>query len=92
MAKILKEKEFNEVLFGQKLCRQFVTEYENEKSTKLPENENKTNYCNRFHTTNQHQKKRKLNLTLESIGVSPVNICGFAQHSCTCTKGKLKKA
>ena len=42
MAKILKEKEFNEVLFGQKLCRQFVTKYENEKSTKLPENENKT--------------------------------------------------
>ena len=37
-------------------------------------------------------KKRKLDLTLESIGVSPVNICGFAQHSCTCAKGKLKKA
>ena len=40
MAKILKEKGFNDVLPGQKLCRQCVTEYE--KSTKPPENENMT--------------------------------------------------
>ena len=39
MAKILKEKGFN-VLHGQKLCRQCVTEYE--KLTKPPENENMT--------------------------------------------------
>ena len=37
MAKILKEKGFNDALPGQKLCRQCVTEYE--KLTKPPENE-----------------------------------------------------
>ena len=36
MAKILKEKEFNDALPGQKLCRQCVTEYE--QLTKAPEN------------------------------------------------------
>ena len=36
--------------------------------------------------------KKKLNLTLESTGVSPVNIHGVAQHSrASSTKGKLKK-
>ena len=40
MAKILKEKGFNDVLTGQKLCRECVTEYE--KLTKPPENENMT--------------------------------------------------
>ena len=40
MAKILKEKGFNDVLLGQKLCRQCVTKYE--KLTKPPENENMT--------------------------------------------------
>ena len=40
MAKILKEKGFNDVLFGQKLCRQCVTTYE--KLTKPPKNENMT--------------------------------------------------
>ena len=40
MAKILKEKGFSDVLPGQKLCRQCVTEYE--KLTKPPENENMT--------------------------------------------------
>ena len=38
--KILKEKGFNDVLPGQKLCKQCVTEYE--KLTKPPENENIT--------------------------------------------------
>ena len=40
MVKILKEKGFNDLLPGQKLCRQCVTEYE--KLTKPPENENMT--------------------------------------------------
>ena len=40
MAKILKEKGFNNVLPGQKLCRQCVTEYE--KLFQPPENENIT--------------------------------------------------
>ena len=40
MTKILKEKGFNDVLPGQKLCRQCVNEYE--KLTKAPENENMT--------------------------------------------------
>ena len=36
--------------------------------------------------------KKKLNLTLESIGVSLVNIHGVAQHSCASNaKGKLGK-
>ena len=35
---------------------------------------------------------QKRNLTLESIGVFPVNIHGVARHSCTSNaKGKLKK-
>ena len=38
MTKILKEKGFNDVLPGQKLWRQCVTEYE--KSSKPPANEN----------------------------------------------------
>ena len=38
MAKILKEKGFNDVLSGKKLWRHCVTEYE--KLTKPPENEN----------------------------------------------------
>ena len=37
MAKILKEKGFNDALPGQKLCRQCVTEYE--MLTKTPEND-----------------------------------------------------
>ena len=40
MAKILKEKGFTDVLSGQKLCRQCVTEYK--KLTKLPKYENMT--------------------------------------------------
>ena len=36
--------------------------------------------------------KKKLKLTLKSIGVSPVHIHGVPQHSCTSNaKGKLKK-
>ena len=41
MAKILKEKRFN-LLPVRKLCWQCVTEYENEKLGKPPENENMT--------------------------------------------------
>ena len=40
MAKILNKKGFNDVLPGQKFCRQCVTEYE--KLTKPPENVNMT--------------------------------------------------
>ena len=40
MGKILKEKGFNDILTGQKLCRQCVTEYD--KLTKPHENENMT--------------------------------------------------
>ena len=42
MAKILKEKQFNDALPFQKLCRQYVTGYE--KLSKPPENGNMTNY------------------------------------------------
>ena len=41
MAKIMNEKECNDVLPGQKLCKQCVTEYQ--KLTKPPEIENMTN-------------------------------------------------
>ena len=44
MAKILEEKGFSDVLSGQKLCRQCVTEYQ--KLTKPPENENMTEIIN----------------------------------------------
>ena len=40
MAKILKEKGFNDALPGQKLCKQCIKKYE--KLTKPPENENMT--------------------------------------------------
>ena len=51
MAKILKKKGFNDVLTGQKLYRQCVTEYE--KLTKPPENENMTETIDtEIHKTN----------------------------------------
>ena len=51
MAKILKEKGFNNVLPGQKLCRQCVTEYE--QLTKPPENESMIEIIEkRFQKTN----------------------------------------
>ena len=100
MAKILKEKGFNDVLPGQKLCRQCITKYE--KSTKPPENENMTEMIKTESSQDKlasddyfllcESPKKKLNLTLESIGVSPVNIHGAAQHShASNVKGKLKK-
>ena len=100
MAKILKEKGFNDVLPGQKLCRQCVTEYE--KLTKPPENENMTEIIETESSQDElasdddfllyESPKKKLNSTLESIGVSPVNIHGVIQNSCASNvKGKLKK-
>ena len=50
MAKILKEKGFSDVLLGQKLYRQYVTEYE--KLTKPPENENITEIIETVHKMN----------------------------------------
>ena len=35
--------------------------------------------------------KKKLNWTLESTGVSPVNICRVAQHSCFRCKREIEK-
>ena len=99
MAKILKEKGFSDVWPGSKLCRQCVTKYG--KLAKSPENENI-----KIITTESSQDelasdddfllyespKKKLNSTLESIGVFPVNIHGVAQHSSNSNaKGKLKK-
>ena len=100
MAKILKEKEFNDVLPGQKLCRQCVTEYE--KLSEPPENENMTEIIKTESSQDEltsddnfllyESPKKKLNATLESIEFSPVNIHGVAQHICASnTKGKLKK-
>ena len=100
MAKILKEKGFNDVLPGQKLSRQCVTEYK--KLTKPLENENMTEIIETESSQDElasddnfllyESPKKKLDLTLESTGVSPVNIHGVTQHSCASNvKGKLKK-
>ena len=90
MTKILKENGFNDVLPGQKLCRQCVTEYE--KLTKPPENENMTEIIETESSQDElasdddfllyESPKKKLNSTLESIGVSPVNTHGVTQQSC----------
>ena len=77
MAKILKEKGFNDVLPGQKLRRQCVTEYE--KLTKPPENENMTkiSWVN-IHGVAQHSQasnakgklKKVLNVYKENISAA----------------------
>ena len=100
MAKILKEKGFNDVLPGQKLCRQCVTK--DGKLTKPPETENITEINETESSQDElasgddflqyESPKTKLNSSLETIGVSSVNIHGVAQHShASNTKGKLKK-
>ena len=73
MAKILKEKEFNDVSPGQKLCRQCVTEYE--KLSEPPENENMTEIIKTESSQDElasdndfllcESPKKKLNSTLE---------------------------
>ena len=85
-----REKLFNDVLPNQKLYRQCVGEYE--KLTKLHENEDMTKIIETESSQDElasyddfllyESPKKKLNLTVESIGVSPVNIHGVAQHSC----------
>ena len=100
MAKILKEKGFNYVLPGRKWCRQWVNE--SEKLAKPPENKNMTEIIKTESSQDElasddefllsESPKKKLNLTLKSIGLSPVNIHGVAQHSRASTaKGKLNK-
>ena len=100
MAKILKEKGISDVLPGQKLCRQCVTEYE--KLPKPPENQNMTKIIETESSQDElasdndfvlyESPKKELNLTLKSSGVSPVNIHRVAQKSHTSNaKGKLKK-
>ena len=84
MAQILKEKGSNDVLPGQKLCMQYVTEYE--KLTKPPENEIMTEIIETESSQDElasdddfllyESPKKKLSLTLESIRNA---------------KGKLKK-
>ena len=68
--------------------------------TKPPENENMTEIIETESSQEElasdddfllyESPKKKLNLTLESIGVSPVSINGVAQHS-RASKGKFKK-
>ena len=96
MAKIMKEKRFNAVLPGQKLCRQWVTECE--KLTKLPENENMTEIIeiessqDKLASDNDfllyESPKKKVDLTAGSIGVFQL-ISMELTH--TNAKGKLKK-
>ena len=95
MAKILKEKGFNDVLPGQKLCRQCVTEYE--KLTKAPENENMTEIIETKSSLDKLASDDDFLLyesltTLKSVGVAPVNIHGVAQYSrASNVKVKLEK-
>ena len=73
-----------------------------EKLTKPPENENMTETIETESSEKElasdddfllyESPKKKLNSTLESIGVFPVSIHGVAQHSSNSNaKGKLKK-
>ena len=85
-AKILKEKGFNDVLPGPKLCRHFVTKYE--KLTRPPENENMKKIIETESSKDElasddnfllyESPKKKLKSTLESTGVFPVHIPGVA--------------
>ena len=77
----MKEKGFNDVLPGQILCRQCVTEYE--KLTKSPEKKllRQDELASDDDFLLYESPKKKRNLTFESIGVSPVNIYGVAQQS-----------
>ena len=79
---------------------QCVTKYK--KLTKPPENKSMTEIIETESSQEElasdddfllfESPKRKLNSTLESIGVSPVNIDGVAQHShASNAKGKLRK-
>ena len=99
MAKIVKEKDSMIYKPGQKLYRQCVTEYE--KSTKPSENENMTENIETESSQDElasgddfllyESSKKKFNSTLQSIGVSPVNIHGVAQHiRASNAEGKLK--
>ena len=83
-----------------KICRLWVTEYE--KLTKPPENENVTEIieaeCSQDELASNdnfllyESPKKKLNATLESIGVSLGNIHAVAQHSrASNAKSKLEK-
>ena len=73
MAKILKEKGFNDVLPGQKLCKECVTQYE--KLIKPPENKNMTEIIKTESSQDElasdtdfllcESPKKKLNQTLE---------------------------
>ena len=100
MAKILKEKGFNDLLLGQKLCKQCMTEQE--KINKPPENENTTEIIETESSQDElvsdndflqyESPKKKLNAILKSIIVSPVNIQGVALHNCASNAtGKLQK-
>ena len=100
MAKILKEKGFSDVLPGQKLRQQCVTEYE--KLTKPPENESMTEIIKTESSQDElasddnflldESPREKLNSTLKSIKISPIKNHGVLQHSHTSNaKGKLKK-
>ena len=73
-----------------------------QKLTKPPENENTTEIIEIESLQDElasddnfllHESpKKKLNSTLKSTGVSPVNKTGVSQHSCASNgKGKLKK-
>ena len=86
MAKILKEKDSMMCYLVKKLCNRSVLEYQ--KQAKPPENESTTEIIeteipqDELASDNDillyESPKKKLKSTLESIGVSPVNIHGVS--------------
>ena len=104
MAKILKSKNFN-VIPGQKFCRHCMEKYntllESDNEMTEPEEDitepvNKTTELDEPYVEEEvcesSPRKRQLNSSLESIGVSPVNVHGVAQRSRALNaKSKLRK-
>ena len=97
MATNLKQKG-HKVKLGQKLCRQYINKYEkimNEpEEITIDENETKTEEELQIQDDSaeyEESPRRKLNTSLESVGVSPINVHTVPQHSRpTRAKEKLK--
>ena len=104
MAKTLKSKGYH-VLPGQKFCRQCVTEYqsiikENDEKDKTDDDHNKegsdsNNESMVYEDEDYHKDespRKKLNSSLKSVGISPVNVHSVAKHSRqTNATAKLRK-
>ena len=89
MVKELKSKGYN-VIHGHSLCHHCVKKYDNimegdQNESDVEQNESDNDYsC---------ETPRKLNTSLDNMGISPVHLHGVAQHSQASTaKNKLDRA